>query len=108
MSSPKITVKIKGMRPATDQGKTVAYFDLEILIEKNLLLSTRENKLIEGAYGLFVGAFSKNYMKGGKKIYKPLWKFERDLQELVNEAAIAEYRRVSGPQEEPEAEDIPW
>ena len=107
MSSSEITVKITGMRPATDQGKTVAYFEIEILIDKKPLLTTKENKLIEGAYGLFVGAFSKSYMKGEKKIYKPLWKFEKDLQELANKAAIAEYRRVSGPQE-PEPEDIPW
>lgn len=98
-----LTIKIKDMRPTTGCGKTVAFFSIEFPGE----MTVHECKLIDGVNGLFAAMFSKEYTQGGVKKYKPINKLERDLQERVNGLAIAEYRRVSGPQELEES-DIPW
>lgn len=103
-----IDVTIKDMRPATDQGKTVAYFEAEIRSELGQLLMTlKECKVIEGANGLFAGMYSKTYTQAGAKRYKQIVKLERVMQEKINAVAVAAYQRMGGVPAAPEP-DIPW
>ncbi len=99
---------IKDMRLATGCGKTVAFFSVEFsaLFEADQRrlggMTIQECKLIDGANGLFAAPYSKEYTQAGVKKYKPINKFDKDLQAKINATAIAEYRRLTGAPAEPD------
>jgi DNA-binding cell septation regulator SpoVG len=102
---------IKGMRPATGCGKTVAFFSLEftVLIENlRMPVTVTECKLIEGKSGLFAAMPQKEFTQDGVKKYKNLVKLDKALQEKVNAAAVEAYRLLGGAAAAEPDPDIPW